>query len=121
MQGRNVECLNLLPLQAFAPSGRTIFFRNAGAGTYEPGGILPGYLHICCSQIETLAPFGKYHIESCLLPSDAPLATMFVAIRGCKFAYRYRMNGLCVHVTKPSAGISTERTRNQVPMNDGNS
>ena len=97
--------------------GQKVFI-DGRADVYEPGGVLLDYLHMYYPQSETEFLLRKYHIDSCLMPSDAPLATMFAVVRDWKVAYRDQVSVLFVHATNPNAGIPTEDIRKPVPKSD---
>jgi hypothetical protein len=82
---------------------------------YEPGDVLIDYLHIVYPQAKTMFLLRKYHIESCLMPTDSALATLLTTLPDWKVAYRDKMSFLIVRVTNPSAGITTEDIRKQTP------
>lgn len=99
--------------------GQKVFI-DGRADIYEPGGVLLDYLHIYYPQSETMFLLRKYHIDSCLMPSNAPLVTMLAAMPGWKVAYRDQISVLIGRVTNPNAGISTEDIRTPAPKKDGN-
>jgi hypothetical protein len=97
--------------------GQKVFI-DGRADIYEPGGVLLDYLHIVYPQPRTMLLLRKYHIDSCLMPSDSALATMLGALPNWKVAYRDGMSVLLVHEINPDTGISTEDIRKQVPKHD---
>jgi hypothetical protein len=99
--------------------GQKVFI-DGRADLYEPGGVLLDYLQIYYPQRETLFLLRKYHIDSCLMPPDSPLATLLAVVPGWKVAYRDPTSVLYIHAINPEAGISTEDIRKKVPQPQGN-
>lgn len=57
---------------------RKVFIDGRGE-IYEAGGVLLDYLHIANLHPAALAIMSKYHVKSCLMEQDAPLATLLAS------------------------------------------
>jgi len=76
--------------------GRKVFI-DGRVDLYEPRGVLLDYLHITYPQHRTLFLLRKYHIRSCLIPPDTPLALLLANLPNWKVLYRANTSVLFLH------------------------
>jgi hypothetical protein len=92
---------------------------------YEYSGVLADYMSIVSLQPDAEMLLRKYHVRSCLIPPDSPLAVLFTASPGWKKVYSDRISTVFVrqqkgpgdgHGTRP-AGARTEAARGKTALN----
>jgi hypothetical protein len=71
-------------------------FIDGRADIYERTGILEDYLAIARLEPNSLRLLGKYDIGTCILRSDAPLATVLSALPSWRLAYRDEVTSVFV-------------------------
>ena len=71
-------------------------FIDGRADIYQRGGVLADYLHIVLTKPGALAILDGYHVQSCLINQDTPLATLLTATGKWRVIYQDGMSMLFV-------------------------
>lgn len=79
------------------------------AEIYESGGTLASYLHIVGLEPGALTLLANYHVNSCLVENDAPLATVLAALPQWQKVYSDNISALFVRrdAVKPTDSRAT--------------
>lgn len=80
-------------------------FIDGRADIYERTGVLEDYLSIARLEPNALQLLGKYDVGTCLLRSDAPLATVLSALPGWRLIYRDSVTVVFIRQPKPLQNV----------------
>ena len=81
-------------------------FIDGRSELYEAGGMLDEYIHVANLHPGALAILGGYHVKSCLMEEDAPLATVLAALPDWKKVYSDNTSVLFVRRDSAGAAVS---------------
>jgi hypothetical protein len=84
-------------------------FIDGRADIYERAGVLDDYLSIARLESGSLRLLGKYDIATCLIRSDAPLATALAALSEWQLIYADQVSSLYVRRRIVPAGASAPK------------
>jgi hypothetical protein len=83
--------------------GHKVFIDGRG-DFYEQAGVFSDYMSIANIRPEAAALLEAYNIRSCLIPQDAPLATLLAANSRWKRIYRDKVSAIFVRQSRPGEG-----------------
>jgi hypothetical protein len=83
-------------------------FIDGRGDVFEQAGVFSDYLSVMNLKPESLAILRSYNIESCLIPPDAPLATLLAARSDWKRIYHDKLTAIFVRQprSQPAAMLS---------------
>lgn len=84
-------------------------FIDGRADLYEPAGVLSDYISIMSVPPDTPFLLRKYHVRSCLIKTDSPLATLLTQLPGWKRVYSDSISVIFVRRTRTEADSVEKR------------